>query len=339
MKLLTAAVLAAALAACSGAADTTPAGAPTALVTTARATTGQVASTQVIYGTVGQSAESQYTLSAPIEAIVSRIAAPVGTPVRRGQLIIALAASPSTQAQIARLSADARTAQLAYERARRLRADGLVSDAEVETARAAAQGAQASRSALSAQSGQLSLRAPGAGFVQSIATSPGNLIAAGTTVATIGRVGDLRARFGIDPALVGRLSRNAGVRLKPSGGSQAITVPILSVDPTVDPLTRLASIYVQVPAAFGTGAGQPLAGEVTLEQSVASPIVPYAAVLDEGGQPYVFVVAKGVARRRDVELGASDGRSIAVTKGIRAGDMVVTAGGTALEDGSKVRVK
>ena len=172
MKHLLSIAVAAMLAACSGSSDTPPEPDPTALVSLAQAQSGGVASTQSIYGQVEQNAATQYTLAAPVEATVSRIAAPVGTPVSRGQLIVALSPSPSTRAEIARLSADARSAQQAYERAQRLRVDGLVSDAEVETARAAAQGAQASRAALSTQSGQLALRAPGAGFVQSIATQP-----------------------------------------------------------------------------------------------------------------------------------------------------------------------
>lgn len=327
------------LAACSGSSDAPPAPDPTALVSLAQAQSGGVASTQSIYGTVEQNADTQYTLSAPVEATVSRIAAPVGTPVSRGQLVVALSASPSTRADLARLSADARSAQQAYERAQRLRTDGLVSDAEVESARAAAQGAQASRAALSTQSGQLALRAPGAGSVQSIATSPGNLVSAGTTVATISRNGDLRARFGIDPALIGRISRSAGVRLAPSGGGQSITVPIVSVDPAVDAQTRLASVYVRVPAIYNMGAGQPLSGEVTLEQSSDAVTVPYDALLNDGGQPYVFVVSQGAAHRKDVEIGASNGSRVAVTKGVQMGDQVVTRGGTALEDGMKVRTK
>lgn len=68
-------------------------------------------------------------------------------------------------------------------------------------------------------------------------------------------------------------------------------------------------------------------------------IVPYSAVLDDGGQPFVFVVTKGVAHRRDVRLGASNGVTISVASGIALGDQVVIEGGTALEDGMKVRTK
>lgn len=341
MKLLSSLAAAAALllVGCSGSAPSDPAPTPAALVSLAVAQNGAVASTHTVYGAVEQNADTQFTLSAPVQATVSRIAAPVGTPVARGQLVVALSPSPTTRADIARAEADFRSAQQAYQRAQRLRADGLVSDADVEAAREAAQRAQAAQSALSAQAGQLALRAPGPGFVQAIASNPGDLVAPGAMIATISRGGDLRARFGIDPALLGRLSRGRGVQVQQGTGGPPVVLPIQSVDPTVNPLTRLASIYVTVPASFSGGAGQPLKGEVTLEQSGNAVVVPYSALLDDGGQPYVFVVSKGVARRRDVQVGASDGTTVAVTKGVRTGEQVVVQGGTALEDGMKVRTK
>lgn len=334
-------VLAAAmlLAACSGTSTTAPSADPTALVALSTAQKGGVASTQAVYGTIDQDAGSQFMLSAPIEAMVTRIAAPAGTAVTRGQLVVELMPSPSTRAQISKLSAEARAAQLAYERAQRLRADGLVSESEVESARVTAQGAQANQAALATQSGELALRSPGTGYVRSITTSPGELVSAGTPVATISRSGNLRARFGIDPALIGRLSRDAGIRISRSSGDQPVTLPITSVDPSADPQTRLASVYVGLPAAFESGTGQPLSGEITLEQSSSAVTIPYEALLDDGGQPYVFVVGKGVAHRKDVELGASDGTIVAIVKGVQVGDQVVTQGGTALGDGTKVRTK
>ena len=326
------------LAACSGGKTSAPEPTPVALVKTAVANTGGVAATKAVYGSILQNADTQFTLAAPVEAIVDRIAAPVGSPVSRGTVVVKLAASPATRADIARLAAEARSADLAFDRARRLRSDGLVSDAEVESARAAAQGAQASRRAITSQSGALTLRSPGSGFVQSIGSNPGDLVTAGATIATISRNGDLRARLGIDPALVSRISRGPGVRLA-TPGAQQVTVPIVSIDPSVDPQTRLASIYVRVPAGTRAGAGQALRGEITLEQSSRAVVIPYAALLDDGGQPFVFVVEKGIARRKDVTLGAANGDRVAVSEGVGAGQHVVIAGGTALEDGMKVRVK
>ena len=99
------------------------------------------------------------------------------------------------------------------------------------------------------------------------------------------------------------------------------------------PQTKLASLFAQVPARLGIGAGQTLSGTVTLQQAGDAVTIPYAALLDDGGQPYVYVVQGGIAHRRDVVPGPADGARVAIEKGVNAGDRVVVKGGTALEDG------
>lgn len=329
-----------ALASCSASPDAGSQTKPTALVKLATATTGNVETMQTLFGAVEQNAATRFTLSAPMEATVARIAAPVGSSVGPGQLLVSLSPSPNARSSLTQARSAAQTAEAAYQRALRLRADGLVGDAEVESARSLAAAARATASALSTQAGQLALRAPFAGSVETVASDPGQLVAAGTPVVTIARSGDMRARFNLDHALIGRITRGEGVRVTLPSEGLDVTLPIVAIDPTVNPQTRQASIFVNIPASFGLGGGQPLRGEITLEATeLGAVIVPYSAVLDDGGQPFVFVVTKGVAHRRDVRLGASNGVTISVASGIALGDQVVIEGGTALEDGMKVRTK
>lgn len=327
------------LAACSGGESQDDAADPVALVSLANAQPGSVAETATLYGMVETGAEAQYTLAAPVEARVVNVAAPQGTPVRRGQLVVGLSASPATRAELATAQGDYRTAQEALARARRLRDDGLTSDAEVESARQAAESAGALQRSLSSQTGGLELRAPGAAYVQSVAVNPGDLVQAGTTVAVLSRLGSLRARFGIDPATAHKISPGETLRVQTGQGSAGFAAPILSVDPATDPQTRLASVYVRVPAEQRLGPGQPLTAILPIRQTADAVTVPYGALLDDGGQPFVYVVKDGIAHRRDVVPGASDGDRIAISQGVSPGDLVVTEGGTALEDGMKVRTR
>ena len=329
-----------ALAACSGASDSPPSAEPTALVKLATATTGQVETVHTLFGAVEANAAAQYTLSAPMEATVARIAAPVGSAVEAGDLIVALQPSPTSRANIAQARSSAKAADEAFQRAKRLRADGLVGDAEVENTRTAAEAADAALAALSSQAGQLGLRAPFSAYVEAISSNPGGLVAPGTTVVTLARSGEVRARFNVDHALIGRITRSEGVRVTIPSEGLDVTLPIAAIDPTVDPQTRQAAIFVTIPAAYGLGSGQPLRGEVTLEAGGKDGvIVPYAAVLDDGGQPFVFVAEKGVARRHDVTLGPGDGTTISIASGVAPGDAIIVEGGTALEDAMKVRTK
>ena len=327
-----------ALAACSGASDE-EAPAPVALVTLAPVESGGATERVMLYGVVEPGAGGTATLSAPAEAQVVRIAAPVGTAVSAGQVVAVLAAAPTTRLDLAKAGSDATAADAALARAQRLRRDGLVSDAEVEQARAAARTADATRASLGARAGGLTLRAPSAGFVQAVGVAVGELVQPGAAVATITRPGSLRARFGADPALLGKLRPGEPLRIEGAAGRAGFAVPIASVAPIVDPQTRLASVFADLPARAGLGAGETLMASVAAGGATAALRVPYAALLDDGGQPYLFVVAGGVAHRRDVVTGAtSDGR-VAITRGLRSGERVVVEGGTAVEDGMKVRTR
>ena len=326
------------VAACSSKTPTAPAD-PVALVSLAQATHGSVADSVTLYGAAENGSAGRGDLSAPIEAILVSIAAPVGTRVARGQVVARLAVTPTARLEMERAAADARLAAQTLARAQRLRADGLVSNAEVDAARAAVRSTAATQSSLTVRSGQLTLTARSSGYVEAIVPAVGAVVPAGGVVATVVQAGDLRARFGIDPALARRLGRGASLRVIPTGGGSAFSAPILSVDPVVDPVTRLASVYTLIPYQAGIGAGETLSATIQVTEGAMALTIPYAALLDDGGQPFVYVVARGIARRRDVRTGAASGERIAIISGLAAGDLVVVTGGTALDDGMKVRTR
>lgn len=325
---------------CSGTSDESEATSdPVAQVSLARAVIGDVAQTITVYGEVERSGGTQVVLAAPMEAIVEQIDAPAGSKIAAGQVVARLRPSPASRAQLQAAEADSSAAKQALARAERLRNDGLASDAEVEAARARSIAASALRASLVERSSALTLRAPGAGFVDSIAANTGDMVQPGGVVAALVRTGRAKARFGIDPALVHGLAAGMQLEIHPSDNSPAFTVAIESVSPVASVQTRLASMLADIPASHGLSAGLPLSARVVTQASRKAVSIPYAALLDDGGQPFVFVVIKDVAHRRDVKVGADDGRAVAILSGVQEGDMVVTAGGTGIEDGMKVRTQ
>ena len=186
-----------------------------ALVAVGRADAGQISERLSLYGTVESGPAGKRTLSVPVDAIVRSVVAPVGTRVAAGDVIVRLDPAPTARLDMVKAAADARVADAGLARVLRLRADGLVSDAEVETARAAATSANATRSSLAGRTTQLVLRAPAPGFVQTVAVSEGEMLTAGAVVATLAGNGNVRARFGIDPALLGRLHVGAPLSHRP----------------------------------------------------------------------------------------------------------------------------
>jgi RND family efflux transporter MFP subunit len=339
MRRITGLIMAGMLTACGAGESGDAAPDPVALVALAPAQQGAVSETMALYGAVETGAMGKHVLASPVEGSVVAIEAPIGTPVRAGQVIVQLAPSPTARLDLTRASSDAALAEAALARAIRLRGDGLTSDADVETARAAARSSGATRASLSTRTRGLTLRAPTDGYVESIAFAPGDIVPAGGAVAAISGSGTLRARFGVDPAQASRIRPGATLAVTGPGGV-SFTTAVQSVNPVVDPATRLAALFVTIPAGLKIGSNSALSAVLSLDGSDGAALtIPYAALLDDGGQPYVFVVAGGVAHRHDVEVGAVSGGRVAITRGVKPGEKVVTQGGTALEDGMKVRTK
>jgi RND family efflux transporter MFP subunit len=329
-----------ALAGCSSADDNADnAAAPMALVKLAPVTQGSAGQQLTVYGAAEAGPLGRMTLVAPAEATVVAIDAPVGTQVGQGQVVARLAASPTTRVDLVKASSDAQAADAALARAERLRADGLASNADVDTARAAARSADALSTGMRQRTGGLTLRAPAAGIVDSVTPAVGDLVQPGAAVASVARLGDARVRFGVDPDTARAVRPGMALIIAGNAARAPRSVPVLSVSPVIDSATKMALIYARVPADSGISPGTTLTATIDLGDSLTALTIPYSALLDDAGQAYVYVVTGGIAHRRDVAVDPSNGDRVTVTKGLKPGERVVVEGGTAVEDGMKVRTQ
>ena len=78
--------------------------------------------------------------------------------------------------------------------------------------------------------------------------------------------------------------------------------------------------------------------EVVYDERVDALTMPRVALLEDEGEPEVFVVRENKAVRVPVELGYVNGELAEVRSGLVEGDDVVTAGKVAIRDGSEVEV-
>jgi HlyD family secretion protein len=124
-----------------------------------------------------------------------------------------------------------------------------------------------------------------------------------------------------------------------------------SVSPSADPRSMLYSVRVLVPNPKGRLRGGMLARlKVPLETRLGALLVPERASFSENGGDYVLIVKpdssalaagenrQGIAAKRRVVLGESDGSSVEVREGIAEGELVITAGQEFLGDGDRVAI-
>ncbi|WP_426663960.1 efflux RND transporter periplasmic adaptor subunit [Rhodanobacter aciditrophus] len=175
------------------------------------------------------------------------------------------------------------------------------------------------------------IRAPMAGTVVQRSITPGQLLQAGSTpcfaVADLSKMWVMAQLFGNDLAKV-----QVGDSAEVETGAGAKTLPgsVANVSPEVDPDTRSVAARVVVDNPGGLLKKQMY---VRVRVRSARPerglLVPVDAVLrDDENLPFVYVrESDGSYARRPVTLGARTGDRYLVTKGLAAGDKVVTEGG------------
>jgi len=78
--------------------------------------------------------------------------------------------------------------------------------------------------------------------------------------------------------------------------------------------------------------------EVVYDQRDDALTVPRVALLEDEGEPALFVVRGTKAHRVPVKIGFSNGELAEVVSGVKEGDLVITAGKVAVRDGTEVQI-
>ncbi|HNE71076.1 MAG TPA: efflux RND transporter periplasmic adaptor subunit [Giesbergeria sp.] len=274
----------------------------------------------------------------------------VGDSVKAGQVLATFAAemvqADVAQARASLLEAKAHAAEAASnaERARTLQASGALSAQQIEQYTTAAQAAQARVEAAQAllQAQQLRLqhtqvRAPDHGVISARSATVGAVVGAGTELFRMVRKGRLEWRAEVTATELGRLRPGTAAQVTAASGA-SVQGQLRMVAPTVDPQTRNALVYVDLPAHPDLRAGMFARGEFVLGQSDAL-TVPQEALVVREGFTYLFVLgADQRVQRLKVQPGRRAGERVEILSGLDAGAPVVVRGAGFLNDGDLVRV-
>lgn len=125
----------------------------------------------------------------------------------------------------------------------------------------------------------------------------------------------------------------------PVDGEDFVRGTVFSVNPAVSPGGRAVQVKVRVTeGAHLLEDGLFVSVWLAADSQEDVPLCPVSAFVFENNKPHVFVVDKGVARRRSVELGLQEFSVQEVNSGLEAGELVVTDGRFRMSDGAHVRV-
>jgi len=181
----------------------------------------------------------------------------------------------------------------------------MVSETDVDQLRFDLDTARAQFEAAELELSYTTVTAPISGVIASRDVKPGNFVQIHSPIIRIVDTSQLEATLNVPERDIARLGPGQPVELIAEGALQP------------GMFARLRIQYDARPDALA---------------------VPRTALLEDGGEPAVYVVRDGRAQRVALTLGADEAGWVEVRAGLQAGDAVVTAGKATVRDGSLVQV-
>lgn len=298
------------------------------------------------------------SLKARVDGQVLAVLFSEGRHVAQGEVLLRLdpadyeARLRQAEAALARDQAQLVKAQADVERAISLKAKGFVSDAAIDTTRAAASGAEATVKADQAaldlarlQLGYTTVRAPFDGIVGARLVFPGTAVKANdTTLAVVNRVRPIFVSFGVPEKYLPRLrtgmkGKGAAVTISVPGDKTPMTGTIRFLDNAVDATTGTVQMKAQLAnESERLSPGQFVDVSLAIETLFQAVTVPSEAIQQGPSGSYVYVVKDDLTvEMRKLTLAATQHGVAAVKAGLAAGETIVTDGQLRLVPGAKVR--
>ncbi|MCK4386160.1 MAG: efflux RND transporter periplasmic adaptor subunit [candidate division Zixibacteria bacterium] len=114
---------------------------------------------------------------------------------------------------------------------------------------------------------------------------------------------------------------------------------ITLVSPTVNPMTRTASVEITIPnPRHQLRPGMFAEAEIIIKKKTEAILIPAYAILEQSEDKKVFTVVGGKAVLKVIELGIDQGDSVEVKSGLDEGDTLVVAGHHRVLGGELVRI-
>jgi membrane fusion protein (multidrug efflux system) len=269
---------------------------------------------------------------------VAEIAFTPGQHVQEGAVLIRLD-DLAEQAAVAEAEAMLREAELALERARKLRSNNTVAQATVDELEAAYLGADARLDGEKKELTDRTVRAPFAGVVGIRGVDIGARVDDETVLTTLDDLVEIEIEFSVPEIFFARVRPDQLVEATSTAyPGETFTGRIATIDSRIGQVSRAFRVRAVLPNPdLELPAGMFMHVSVVLEERRAV-LIPEQAVLAEGDSTYVFTVADGRALRRKIRLGQREAGTVEVLDGLVADQTVVRTGLQRLRDGVEVQV-
>ena len=289
-------------------------------------------------GTASLEAPGEAQVVAKTSGVMIQLLAEEGDTVQAGQ-VLARIDPDKTRLEVQRQQATVNKLANNYRRSQELLAQKLVSAEASDQIRYDLESARASLDLAKLELSHTNITAPISGVIAQRMVKPGNLVNLNAPVFRVVNISHLEGVLNVPEREMGRLKAGLPLRMVVDAVSgQVFEGKVDRISPVVDAGSgtfRVVCAFDNAPALRPGMFGRI---EVVYDQRQDALTVPRIALLEDEGEPAVYVVRGKKAQRVPVQLGYTNGELAEIRSGLKQGDRVVTAGKVAIRDGSEVQV-
>ncbi len=284
-------------------------------------------------------ADEAITIRPEIAGRIERIHFKEGQRVEKGALLATLEAA-ELRAMVSSSRAQAALDKQRFERAEDMRRKNFISQQAFDEMQSAYTRALAKQQEDEARLAKTTIHAPFSGVAGLRQVSEGAYVAAGTDIARLEKIDQLKLDFRVPETYLAQLrtglALSAAVDAFPQ---QAFPGTIYALEPAVDEQTRtlLARARVANPE-LRLRPGMFVRVQLTLGVRENAVWIPEEAIVPRGQDAYVFRIVDAKAELVQVQTGTRKVGEVEIVKGLAAGDIVVTEGTQRLAPGMQVSV-
>ena len=282
-------------------------------------------------------ADESVVLRPEIAGRIAEIRFDEGHKVARGALLATLDAA-EVKAQLASAAAQAKLDAARLERAEDLYKKNFISQQALDEARSNHARSSASQREFDAKLAKTEMRAPFAGVVGLRQVSQGAVVAAGTDIARLEKIDQMKLDFRIPESFFSKLRAGQPVKVAVDAyPAQAFAGAIYAIEPGIDEGTRTVLVRARV-ANRELKLRPGMFARVLLQLGARDKAiwVPEQAIVPRGQDSFVFRVADGKAEMVRVKVGIRRPGEVEIVSGLAAGDLVVTDGTLRIFPGAAV---
>jgi membrane fusion protein, multidrug efflux system len=273
-----------------------------------------------------------------ISGRITEIGFTEGSPVQKGQLLVALDSSVYA-AEVQQAKANLALAETTFNRTTELERQKFVSATAKDQSLNGLRVAQANVALAEARLAKTQIRAPFAGVIGIRQVSIGDYVKEGQDLVTLEDISSLKVDFRLPEVMLADLKRGQAVEVASDAlPNRTFTATLDAIDPLVDQNGRAVVLRARLKNTEGRlRPGMFVRTRLILEERANALTVPEEALMPSGAEQYVYQVVDGKATRVKIKTGLRRGSQVEVTEGLQAGDLVVTAGQIKLREGAAVR--